>query len=203
VLLALVSTSLRDYMMAQDELPPLPLRTGIPVSLRTDEDAEISNRVTQVSVTLATDIADPLKRLRAISEDCDQAKQLAHGGGKGFVELMQTMPPLMVTAMMEATTPEQASQMMNSNLIISNVRSSNKPMYIAGARLETMYPMSIITPGMAVNFTCVSYSEQVDIGVTIEPQLVPEPWAIIDGLHRAIKEYKGLIPKPARRRKSR
>ena len=112
------------------------------------------------------------------------------------------MPPLLVTAMMETTTPEQTSQMMSSNLIISNVRGSDKPMYIAGARLETMYPMSIITPGMGVNFTCVSYSDQVDIGVAIEPQLVPDSWDIIDGLHRALDEYMELLPKVPRRRKS-
>ncbi len=82
----------------------------------------------------------------------------------------------MVSAMMSVTTPEQTSQMLGSNLIVSNVHGSDKPMYIAGARLETMYPMSIITPGMGINFTCVSYVDQVDVGVTIEPQLVPDPW---------------------------
>ena len=82
VLLALVSTSLRNYMLARDELPKLSLRTGIPVSLRSDEDEEISNRVTQTPVTLATNIADPVARLRAISEDCEEAKQLVRGAGK-------------------------------------------------------------------------------------------------------------------------
>ncbi len=67
VLLALVSTALRHYLLARDELPQLSLRTGIPISLRSDEDEEISNRVTQASVTLATDVADPVARLRAIS----------------------------------------------------------------------------------------------------------------------------------------
>ena len=201
VLLALVSTTLRHYLLARDELPQLPLRTGIPISLRSDDDEEISNRVTQASVTLATDIADPVARLRAISADCAEVKQLVRGGGKGFIELMQIMPPLMVSAMMSATTPEQTSQMLGSNLIVSNVHGSDKPMYIAGARLETMYPMSIITPGMGINFTCVSYVRQVDVGVTIEPRLVPDPWTIIDGLGTALREYQGLAAKAARRRK--
>ena len=201
VLLALVSTALRDYMLARDELPDLSLRTGIPISLRSEEDEEISNRVTQASVTLASNVADPVARLRAISEECEEAKQMVRGGGKGFIEMIQIMPPLMVSAMMAATSPEQTSQMLGSNLIVSNVRGSVKPMYIAGARLETMYPMSIITPGMGINFTCVSYAEQVDIGIAIEPQLVPDPWEIIEGLHKALDEYTGLVKKAARRRK--
>lgn len=202
VLLALVSTSLRSYLIAHDELPVLSLRTGIPVSLRTDEDDEISNRVTQVPVTLATDLADPIARLRAIHEDCEDAKQVVHGGGKGLVEIIQTLPPWLVTAMINFTTPEQASQMLGSNLIVSNVRGSDKPMYIAGARLDTMYPMSILTQGLGINFTCVSYVNQVDVGVAIEPHLVPEPWTIIDGLQRALREYRKLAAMQLRRGKS-
>jgi WS/DGAT/MGAT family acyltransferase len=202
VLLALVATTLRRYMLARGELPQLALRTGIPISLRSDDDEEISNRVTQASVTLATDVADPVARLRAISEDCEQAKTAVRGGGKGVVELMQIMPPLLVTAMMGVTSPALTSKMLGSNLIVSNVRGSNMPMYIAGARLETMYPMSIITPGMGLNFTCVSYTDQVDIGITIEPQLVPDPWEIIDGLQVALDEYLQLAVKAVGRAKA-
>jgi hypothetical protein len=75
-------------------------------------------------------------------------------------------------------------------------------MYVAGARLDTMYPMSILTQGLGINFTCVSYVNQVDVGVAIEPHLVPEPWTIIDGLQRALDEYCELAAKPLRRRKS-
>ncbi len=56
---------------------------------------------------------------------------------------------------------------------------------------------------MGINFTCVSYAEQVDIGIAIEPQLVPDPWEIIEGLHKALDEYTGLVKKAARRRKAR
>ena len=76
VMLVLVSTALRDYLLAREQLPESALRTGMPVSLRSDDDDEISNRVTQVPVTLATDLADPLARLQAISKDCEDAKQL-------------------------------------------------------------------------------------------------------------------------------
>jgi len=192
VLLALVSTSLRNYLEARDELPGSSLRAGIPVSLRTDEDEQIGNRVTQVAVTLATDVDDPVARLKAISEDCEEAKQLVHGGGKGMMEVLQTLPPWMVTAMMGVTTPGQASQILGSNLIVSNVHGSDHPLYIAGARLETMYPMSIITRGLGINFTCISYAGQVDVGVTIAPDLVPDPWGIVDGLGDALREYLQL-----------
>ena len=64
-----------------------------------------------------------------------------------MVEMIQVLPPWMVTVMMGATQPEQAATMLGSNLIVSNVHGSDHPLYIAGARLETMYPMSILTSG--------------------------------------------------------
>jgi diacylglycerol O-acyltransferase len=91
---------------------------------------------------------------------------------------------------------------MGANLIVSNVRGSSAPMYIAGVRMETMYPMSIITDGIGINFTCVSYADNVDFGVTIEPDLVTRPWAIIDGLDAALKEYLALLPKKTRRKRT-
>ena len=103
--------------------------------------------------------------------------------------------------MMATTSPDQAAQMLGSNLIVSNVRGSNKPMYVAGARMETMYPMSIITSGMGINFTCVSYVDQVDVGVALEPNLVPEPWEIIDGMVSALADYVKLAVKVKPQRK--
>jgi hypothetical protein len=41
----------------------------------------------------------------------------------------------------------------------------------------------------------------VDVGVTIEPRLVPDAWTIIDGLDSALREYLALAKQQARRRK--
>jgi len=202
VILALVGSSLRSYLLAHSKLPDVPLRTSIAVSLRSEGDDEFSNKVTSASVTLATTIEEPVARLRAINEESEQAKEHARGGGAGMMELIQVMPPVLVNAMVNATPSEFAPQMMGANLIVSNVRGSSGPLYIAGVRMETMYPMSIITDGLGINFTCVSYADNVDFGVAVEPDLVPEPWDIIDGLAAALKEYLSLARKASRRKKA-
>ncbi|MEH6583275.1 MAG: wax ester/triacylglycerol synthase family O-acyltransferase [Halioglobus sp.] len=202
VVLTLVGSSMRNYLLAHSDLPDAPLRTSIAVSLRTGDDAEFSNKVTTTSLTLATDIEDPVARLRAINGESVQAKQQARKGGMGMLELMQLMPPVLINAMVNATPSELAPQMMGANLIVSNVRASSAPMYIAGVRMETMYPMSIITPGLGINFTCVSYADHVDFGVTIEPELVPQPWDIINGLGAALQEYLALAGEVTGQKKS-
>jgi WS/DGAT/MGAT family acyltransferase len=202
VILALVGSSMRAYMLSQGDLPELALRTGMAVSLRTASDDEFSNKVTNASVTLATNLADPVDRLRAINEETSQVKREVREGGRGMMEIMQMMPPLVVNAMVNAMPPDQAAQLIGSNLIVSSVRATEEPMYLAGALMETMYPMSIIARGIGINFTCVSYAKKVDFGVTTEPDLVPEAWSIIDGLHDSIAEYLSLTvrKKPAKKK---
>jgi hypothetical protein len=103
--------------------------------------------------------------------------------------------------MASASPADMARQMLGANLIVSNVRSSSVPLYIAGARMEAVHPMSIITQGIGINFTCVSYADVVGFGVTIDPELVPHPWHIVDGLGAALQEYVALAKKAVRRSK--
>jgi len=202
VVLAVVAGSLRNYLLAHDRLPEESLRTSIAVSLRTEQDDQFSNRVTSTEVTLATDLDDPAQRLTAIARDSESAKARARGGSHGVMELLQIMPPVLVTAMMNLSRPEQVVRMTGANLLVSNVRGSERPMYIAGARQVATYPMSILALGMGINVTCVSYGSNLDVGITVEPSLVPEPWPIIDGLHSALDGYLALVSKksgPGRR----
>jgi WS/DGAT/MGAT family acyltransferase len=195
VVLALVGSTIRSYLKALDELPKTALRAGIAVSLRTEDDDEFSNKVTTTPVTLATDLKNPVARLKAISDDTERAKQHARGGGTGLMEVMQIMPPVLVNTLMNISQSDQMLQMMGSNLIVSSVRGSPIPLYIAGVRMETMYPMSIIAQGMAINFTCISYGDNVDFGVAIDPEIFPQPWDLADGLQVAAEEYLALAKK--------
>ena len=203
VVLAVVSGSLRDYLLARDELPSESLRTHIAVSLRVDGDDAFSNKVTSRSVTLATAIADPAQRLREIAEETETVKKEAHSGagGIGYMEIMQLLPPVLVKAMMMITPGDQVARMAGANVVISSVRGGDQPMYIAGARTTAIYPMSVIMPGGGVNVTSFSSAGNVDFGITIEPDLVPDPWQIIDGLHKTLAEYLALTGKRVVRKK--
>lgn len=192
VVLALVSTAVRNYLLRHSELPEQPLRTNIPVSIRSGDDDQFSNKVTNTTVTLATDLDDPVERLQAIHAESERAKALAHSGAVGMIEMFQMMPPIMVSTLMESLPDDQAPQMLGANLIVSNVRGSPVPMYIAGARVENMCPMSILTAGMGINCTCISYAEGMDFGIVVEPDLVPHQEDLAEELQRAMDQYHAL-----------
>jgi hypothetical protein len=52
------------------------------------------------------------------------------------------------------------------NITISNVPGPEKPLYFRGARLEAIYPASIVTHGQALNITCQSYAGTMNFGFT-------------------------------------
>ena len=46
--------------------------------------------------------------------------------------------------------------------------------YCAGARLDANYPVSVITDGMGVNITVMSYCGSVDVGIVADRGQVPD-----------------------------
>ncbi|MEH6589620.1 MAG: wax ester/triacylglycerol synthase family O-acyltransferase [Halioglobus sp.] len=201
VLLALCSSAIRAYLIKRDELPDESLRTNIPVSLRTGNDSKLSNKVTNTTVTLGTNIEEPVARLKAIHQESEQAKKQAHDGGKGLIELFQMMPPILVSTLMESLPIDQAPQILGANVIVSNVRGSAVPMYVAGARLEKMFPMSIITAGIGINITCISYQDHMDCGIIVDPDLVPDYEILSASLEDAAAEYLALCKPKLKSRK--
>ena len=53
-----------------------------------------------------------------------------------------------------------------SNVVISNVPGPAEPRYLDGARLEEIYPVSLLFNGQALNITAVSYDGEFNIGFT-------------------------------------
>jgi len=74
------------------------------------------------------------------------------------------------------------------NLIISNVPGPPFDLYVAGARIEALYPMGPLLYGSGVNFTVVSTKDRLDFGLMGCPALVPDLWAIADEIEPALAE---------------
>ena len=51
------------------------------------------------------------------------------------------------------------------NFTMSNVVLSKTPLYLMGAEMEAMYPVSFLLDNYALNITLVGYNERVAIGV--------------------------------------
>jgi hypothetical protein len=61
-----------------------------------------------------------------------------------------------------------------ANMLISNVRGPDRPLYLNGARLETFFPVSTLIAGVGLNITFMSYAGQVVFGFTANGSALPE-----------------------------
>ena len=170
----------------QGELPEQQLVAMIAISTRAEGDDSVGNQISSVPVGWATDLDDPVERLLQIHRNAGKAKEFAKNYDSDLISgIGGAMPPALTNVMMSSMGDAVP---LIANVLVSNVRGTPVPLYTAGARIDSMYPMSLLMDTQGLNVTAVSYMDSVDFGFTVDPQLVPEPWAIADRIAGAMQE---------------
>ena len=199
IVLAVCAGALRRYFAGDKAALAKAMIGGVPASLRAPGDTTQSNQVTMMLISLATNIADPRKRLAAIIKASTRAKTLT-GGMKSLIPtdlpslgipwLMSVITPLYRTAVATNRIPVVA------NLVVSNVPGPQMPLYLAGAELMTYYPVSIVTHGLALNITIQSYAGSLYYGLIACKQAVPDLRDFARHLQAAHQELRVLAQEP-------
>jgi hypothetical protein len=76
------------------------------------------------------------------------------------------------------------------NVAVSNVMGPPLPLYVAGARIEHIYPLSVLLPGAGLNVTTLTHRGLMDFGFTVDPELVPDPWSLAEAIPMALRELE-------------
>jgi diacylglycerol O-acyltransferase len=170
-----------------------PLVTAIPSSIDApDAPPRLSgNHVTQFFTSLCTDIDEPIARLAAISKVMRNARSLNTEIGR---ELMRDWnlfayrwPYQVVWKHVMPRIPTPAI-----NVVISNVPGPSEPSWFAGARMDELYSLSVLTEGAGLNLTAWSYAGCVYVGLVSCPELVSDIHAMADDLAAALAELVEL-----------
>lgn len=192
VVMALCSSTLRRYLLDRGVLPAEPLVAMVPVSIRTGAETDTySNRVSALLCSLATDLDDPVERLRTIQGAMSSAKEMhAAMPAETLADFTQFAPPAIAARAMRMASRVRIADRMNPpfNVVISNVPGPNIPLYSAGALLKSFYPVSMVTDGQGLNMTVQSYNGDLDFGFIACRELVPDVWDLTDYLHEAMAE---------------
>ncbi|MBL8315483.1 MAG: wax ester/triacylglycerol synthase family O-acyltransferase [Rubrivivax sp.] len=199
VVLGTVAGALRDYLDGHRELPAKPLSAAVPVSLRAAGDESANNQVSFATMTLATDVADPLQRLRRIAEASSRSKAMM---GRIKAAIPRDFPMLAAPWLMSGLASLYGrSRLANvlpplANLVISNVPGVQQQLYFAGAKMLCYYPISIPAHGMALNVTVESYNGRLDYGLIACRRALPDIADLADSLlaeHRTLLELARAI----------
>lgn len=187
VVLAMCGSALRAYLLANDALPDRPLIALVPVDIRTD-DGDEGNAISFLLANLATHLSDPLDRLALIHDSMDAGKRRLLGMTSG--ERLQYGIALAAPLIAGQLTGLSSTVRPLYNVILSNVPGPPEPLYWNGARLDGIYPASLIADGFALNITQTSYAGSMEFGVTADRQKVPSVQRIIDHLEDALAELE-------------
>jgi diacylglycerol O-acyltransferase len=139
---------------------------------------------------LGTRNADPIDRLETIIESTRAGKamlrELSPREASLYATLIQT--PLFVASLMGI-----ADWFPPVSTVISNVPGPREPLYLNGASLEGIYPVSAVFHGFALNITFVSYDDKLDFGIVACRQTVPHVQRIIDYLEQSLVELEAAV----------
>ncbi|MCU1621757.1 MAG: putative diacylglycerol O-acyltransferase [Frankiales bacterium] len=174
---AITGGALRTYLLKRDELPDSSLIAVIPVSTRGDETDIAANRTSAMFTSLGTDVADPVERLKVVH----QANKVAKGD-------QQALGPDLVARVSEAAPPNTTAALARlysmlrfanlhpvvHNLVLSNVAGPPFQIYVAGAKVDGIFPLGPVMEGPGLNITVVSYRDRVGFGLIACSDRLPD-----------------------------
>ena len=207
VVLALCSGALRRYLARHGGIPRKPLVATMPISLRDPGNREFTTQATLSLVSLATHIADPVRRLRAI--------RAAAGATKSVAKRVKSVIPLdfptigwdwIIGALASIYGKTHLADAIPpiANVVISNIPGPTVPLYVAGTRMTGYWPLSIVEHGIGLNITLMSYNGELGIGFTVASCVVPQPQELVADILAAHQELQlralPQLPVTARKR---
>lgn len=167
-----------------------PITIQMPVNLRQSGDDSLGNKIGIVLVELASKTTDPYERLREIGFTLRNVRYQIDGvppasvmaytvllGGVSLIgealKLGDVLPPL-------------------GNTLVSNVPGPAKALYLKGAKLEEMYPISALTPSNHLNITLYSYDGRLQFGL-VATTAMPNLEVLGNYIHDAFDDLEEAV----------
>jgi diacylglycerol O-acyltransferase / wax synthase len=182
VMLALVSGSLRRFLLERDALPAAPLIAAMPVSIFETHRAS-RNQLSAMVSSLCTDVADPVERLNTIAVASSIAKEHVSAVGPTLgLDWTQFAPRLLELGWRFYKWSGLSDRQPIYNLTLSNVPGPQVQYYLMGSRVKASYKFGPVFNGAGLNITVMSLNGKVEVGLVSCSNLLPDLWNLADGL---------------------
>jgi diacylglycerol O-acyltransferase / wax synthase len=199
VVLAVVAGALRSFLISRGRRTEgVALRALVPVSVRTEgERLGVGNRLVVMRGPLPVYIADPLNRLRFVSQAMDGLKESKQALGAEVIAGAQNFAPPTILA--------QASRLNFStrlfNLIVTNVPGPQFPLYVLGREMLQAIPVAFLPENHALAIAIMSYNGQMNFGLLGDFDALPDIEAIGEDIAEELANLVSLarrtVPAPA------
>lgn len=181
VILCCVDIGLNRYLKEKGIFLRKPLVAQVPVSIGD------GRRNALTGVTLGSIDAEPLEHLETIHRSTASVKQdLFSLPGESVVNyslLLQATASITEWLGISKFLPPLGS------VIVSNVKGQQEKAYLAGAKLQEVYPVSVLSAGTALNITLYSYHDKVFFGLVGCKNELPD----LDFLARHVEDACNIL----------
>jgi WS/DGAT/MGAT family acyltransferase len=184
VALAVLSGALRHFLAARAvDLDGQSFRVCLPVNVRPpDDDFRRANRVSAIFADLPLDVPDPLDRLERIRA---QTSALKTSGAAHGTELLGDAVDLIGGSWLTRLGVFLANAARPHNLIVTNVRGPDAPMYMLGARVLAMLPFLPLFDHQGLGVAITSLCGEVHIGFVGDRDILPDIALLAEEFERA------------------
>jgi len=186
VLLSCVAGALRGYLVAKgDSVTDVMLRALVPVNLRPLEDAyKLGNRFGLVFLDLPIGIENPIERLYAVRANMTALKGSYQPiVALGVLAAMGAGPRMLQEALLAALAR-------NATAVMTNVPGPQTPLWLAGAKLDTLMFWVPQSGEIGMGVSIISYDGAVQFGVVTDKHVCPDPQRVIE---RFGSEFEKLV----------
>ncbi len=195
VVLACITSGFRELLLSRGESADRIVRTMVPVSVRPrDEqglavgDGELANKVSAMFAELPVYETDPMKRLKAVTEQMSRLKDSNEAvAGEALTSLSGFAPPMLLALGGRLAT--KGSQR-NINTVTTNVPGPQIPLYVMGRMMLEAYPFVPLGGQMRVTVAIFSYNGHVNFGVTGDYDSAPDIDVVCRGIEKGLAELQ-------------
>lgn len=195
VILAVVTGALRNWLLSRGEglVESSTLRAVVPMSVYVEDDGTErqapASEVSSFLIDLPVGEPNPVIRLSHISHANEANTRLRRGvQARTLVHLSGFAP-----ASLHAVSVRAASTFAEHtfNLVITNAPGPQRPMYVGGARMLEMYPVSPLLRNQASSIGITSYDGRVFYGLNGDRDAMADIGVLAAAVHESLEEMLG------------
>ena len=192
VVLAIIAGGIGRYLRAKGHnTDGLELRVASPVNLKRHEPRNrrggpSTDRTSTMLIPLYVGITDPILRLSAQKATVEELHEQDQAGTFHTVKsLAICIPPAW-----QALAGHAPSLSALANTVVMNIPGPQVPLYLAGHKRHAFFPMGPLAAQVGLFHAVASYNKKLSIGVTLDPQLMPDGWQYADCLRESFLELR-------------
>jgi diacylglycerol O-acyltransferase len=190
VALTCLDGALRHYLDDQGVHLKRPITIQMPVNLRQEGEKTAGNKIGIIQVELSPPTDDPYVRLRNIGFSLRGVRTLVDRVAPEAIESYTIVSGLVAqiaeTLKLSNTLPPMG------NTLVSNVPGPKEHLYIKGALMEEMHPISTLPPSNLLNITLFSYADQLFFGLIATEEL-PDLQRLSHYVSEAFRELETCV----------